>query len=94
MSHVDLTDLTSVFVDPNAYADEERFHAGCRVLRHDHPVVRVESDLYRPLWAITRHSDVLEIERDHEHFRDSPRPLLALAAVETLAEANRDQALR
>ena len=94
MSLADLTDLTRVFVDPDAYADEERFHAACRVLRREHPVIRVESELYRPFWAITRHADVLEIERDHEHFRNSPRPLLAPAAVEALAEASGEQALR
>jgi hypothetical protein len=26
----DVFDLTKVFVDPTAYADEERFHAACR----------------------------------------------------------------
>ena len=81
-------------MDPKAYADEERFRAACRVLRREHPVIRVESELYRPFWAVTRHADVLEIERDQEHFRNAPRPLLALAAVEALAEANGDQALR
>ena len=88
MAVTDLADLTSVFVDPTAYADEERFHAACRVLRREHPVVRVESDVYRPFWAITRHADVLEIERDNEHFRSAPRPLLVPAAMEAMAEAN------
>lgn len=88
MSTTDLADLTSVFVDPTAYADEERFHAACRVLRREHPVARVESERYRPFWAITRHADVLDVERDHEHFRNAPRPLLVPAAMEALAEAN------
>src|SRR4051812_35863618 len=57
VSLTDLTDLTNVFVDPTAYADEERFHDACRVLRREHPVVRVESERYRPFWAITRHAD-------------------------------------
>jgi cytochrome P450 len=94
VSLTDLTDLTRVFVDPTAYADEERFHAACRVLRRQRPVVRVESERYRPFWAVTRHIDVHEVERDHEHFRNAPRPLLALAATEALAEANGDQVLR
>jgi cytochrome P450 len=90
-----LSDLTSVFVDPAAYADDERFHAACRVLRREHPVVRVESERYRPFWAITRHADVLDVERDNEHFRNAPRPLLVPAAMEARAEANAGgQALR
>src|SRR5437868_10379068 len=88
MSLTDLTDLTNVFVDPTAYADEERFHAACRVLRREHPVVRVESERYRPFWAVTRHADVLDVERDHEHFLNAPRPVLVPAVNEALAEAN------
>jgi cytochrome P450 len=88
MSLTDLSDLTSVFADPTAYADEERFHAACRVLRRERPVVRVESERYRPFWAVTRHADVMDVERDHEHFRNKPRPLLTPAALEALAEAN------
>ena len=94
MSATDLADLTTVFVDPTAYADEARFHAACRVLRREHPIIRVESDLYRPFWAITRHADVLDVERDHEHFRNAPRPLLALAAMEARAEAGGGPMLR
>ncbi len=74
MSLADLTHLSKVFVDPGAYADEERFHAACRVLWREQPVIRVESERYRSFWAVNRHADVLEIERDHEHFRNSPRP--------------------
>jgi cytochrome P450 len=93
MSLTDVTDLARVFVDPTAYADEERFHSACRVLRRERPVVRVESERYRPFWAVTRHADVLDVERDNEHFRNAPRPLLVPAANEALAAAS-GQALR
>jgi cytochrome P450 len=94
MSLTDVADLAGVFVDPTAYADEERFHAACRVLRREHPVVRVESERYRPFWAITRHADVLDVERDHQHFRNAPRPLLVPAVMEERAEAGGGQILR
>src|SRR6202022_4511371 len=83
-----MADLTDVFVDPTAYADEERFHEACRVLRRERPVARVESDGYRPFWVVTRHADVMDVERDHEHFLNAPRPLLAPAAAEAVAEAS------
>lgn len=94
MSVTNLSQLAEVFVDPTAYAEDERFHAACQILRREHPVIRVESDIYRPFWAITRHADVLEIERDNEHFLNAPRPLLAPAAVEALAEAGNGPMLR
>ncbi len=58
------------------------------VLRREQPVVRVESERYRPFWAVTRHADVLDVERDHEHFRNAPRPLLVPAVMEARAEAS------
>jgi cytochrome P450 len=86
-----MSDLTDVFVDPTAYADEERFHEACRVLRRERPVARVESEEYRPFWAITRHPHVMEVERDNEHFRNAPRPLLVPAVAEAALEANGGQ---
>lgn len=94
MGTTNLSDLAEVFVNPTAYADEERFHAACRVLRREHPVIKVESELYRPFWAITRHADVLDVERDNEHFRSAPRPLLVRAAMEERAEAGGGPMLR
>jgi cytochrome P450 len=89
-----MSDLTDVFVDPTAYANEERFHEACRVLRRERPVARVESERYRPFWAITRHADVMEIERDHQHFRNAPRPVLVPAAAEAVLKSNGGQMLR
>ncbi len=89
------TDPTRVFVDPQAYADEARFHEACDRLRREQPVAWVEeSEDYRPFWAITRHADVQEIERDNVHFLNAPRPLLAKKAAEALAEASGGQMLR
>ena len=37
---------------------------------------------YRPFWAITKHADIMAIERDNELFISEPRPLLATAAAD------------
>lgn len=89
-----MTDPAQVFVDPTAYADEDRFHEACAILRRDRPVVRVESERYRPFWAITRHADVLDVERDNEHFRNWPRPVLVPSASEAMVEASGGSTLR
>ncbi|MGV0801405.1 cytochrome P450, partial [Mycolicibacterium elephantis] len=34
---------------------------------------------YRPFWAITKHADIMDIERDNELFTNSPRPVLVTA---------------
>ncbi len=57
-----------VFVDPSAYADEERFHEATTLLRRESPVHWVDEPDYRPFWAITRHADVMDVERDNARF--------------------------
>jgi len=68
-----------VFTDPTAYADDERFHAACALLRREAPVHRVEVEGFNPFWAITRHADVMEIERQHDKWLNEPRPILGPA---------------
>lgn len=70
-----------VFTDPSAYADTERFHAACALLRRDSPVTRVDTDGFEPFWAITKHDDVLDIERQPELWLSAPRPALGPKAL-------------
>jgi cytochrome P450 len=65
-----------VFCDPTAYADEERFYEACALLRREDPVHRVEADGFNPFWAMTKHEDVLNIERDNVGWLAAPRPAL------------------
>jgi cytochrome P450 len=74
-----------VFLDPTAYADEERFHRATTLLRQTSPVHWVEGPGYRPFWALTRHADIMEVERDNHRFLSAPRPLLATEVAEQLA---------
>ncbi|HWE65295.1 MAG TPA: cytochrome P450 [Acidimicrobiales bacterium] len=74
-----------VFIDPGAYADEARFHQATTLLRRESPVHWVQGPGYRPFWALTRHADVMEVERDNHRFLSAPRPLLATEAAEQLA---------
>lgn len=68
-----------VFANPQAYADEPRLHAALTHLRANAPVSWVEVPNYRPFWAITKHADIMEIERASTLFTNSPRPVLATA---------------
>jgi cytochrome P450 len=76
-----ITDLTieeagKVFTDPAAYADQQRFHIACALLRREAPVHRVEVAGFNPFYAVTKHADVMEIERQHDRWLNAPRPLL------------------
>ncbi|MFG1615128.1 cytochrome P450 [Nonomuraea wenchangensis] len=74
---------------PAAYTDEARLHEALALLRRESPVRRVEADGYRPFWAVTRHADVLEIERDNALWLSAPRPVLRRAEVDAALEAHR-----
>src|SRR5580698_1236524 len=88
-SDLNVESAGQVFVDPTAYADEARFHAATTLLRHQSPVHWVDGgDDYRSFWALTRHADVMEVERDNHRFLSAPRPLLATIAAEQLAESH------
>jgi cytochrome P450 len=79
-------DAARVLANPQAYADEAKLHAALAHCRKHAPVSWVDVPGYRPFWAITKHADIMEIERQNDLFTNDPRPLL------TIAEA--DDALR
>ncbi|TNY38410.1 cytochrome P450 [Thermomonospora catenispora] len=79
--------------DPTAYTDEARLHEALALLRREDPVHWVEAPGYRPFWAITKHEDVLEIERDNELFLSAPRPMLMTAELEELQRRQREQGM-
>jgi cytochrome P450 len=67
--------------DPATYADEARLHDSLSLLRHAEPVCWVDPlPEINPFWAVTKHADVLEIERNNLIFHNAPRPLLAPAS--------------
>ena len=45
---------------------------------------------YRPFWAITKHADIMAIERDNELWISGPRPLLAPAAGDDAMKAQQE----
>ncbi|HSA41747.1 MAG TPA: cytochrome P450, partial [Mycobacterium sp.] len=66
----------AMLADPQAYTDEQRLHAGLTRLRATAPVAWVEVPDYAPFWAITKHADIMEIERANDIFTNYPRPVL------------------
>src|SRR6201997_5746476 len=76
-----------VFADPLAYTDDRRLHAALTHLRANAPVSWVDVPNYHPFWAITKHADVMDIERDNMLFTNWPRPVLATKEGDELQAA-------
>ena len=68
--------IDAAIADPRTYADQSRLHGLFSGLRKEDPVHWTEPDGYRPFWAITRHADVMEVERQSSVFMSAPRTAL------------------
>src|ERR1700730_16782780 len=79
-----VTEAGLALTDPEAYADEARLHQALALLRREAPVSWVGAPGVDPFWAVTRHADIMEIERNHTLFHNAPRPLLATSEMDVL----------
>jgi cytochrome P450 len=79
MSTPTMDGAARLLADPMAYTDEPKLHAALAHLRANAPVSWVEVPKYRPFWAITKHADIMDIERENTLFTNWPRPVLTTA---------------
>ena len=82
-----MDEAAKVFANPIAYTDEAGLHAALTHLRADAPVCWVDVPGYRPFWAITKHADIMEIERGNTLFTNAPRPVLMTSESDELQAA-------
>ena len=82
-----MDDAARVLAMPQSYADEAKLHVALAHLRKHAPVSWVDVEGYRPFWAITKHADIMDIERQNDLFTNDPRPLLAIAEADDVLRA-------
>lgn len=70
-----ITDYAAV-ADPRTSGDERQLLALLDDMRRNAPVAWVEPPGFRPFWAITRHADIMELERQNDRFLNGPRAVL------------------
>jgi cytochrome P450 len=58
------------------YGNLEQQHALFSMLRREDPVHWTEPDGYRPFWTVSKHKDVMEIEKQNDKFINAPRTKL------------------
>lgn len=76
-----------LLADPQTYTDEHRLHGALTHLRANAPVSWVSVSNYQPFWAITKHADVMDIERENMLFTNWPRPVLTTVQGDEQAAA-------
>jgi len=69
--------VDDAIVNPDVYATPEDAHALFTILRRDDPLRYMEPEGFRPFWSVTKHADILEIERRSDIFVNSLRTYLS-----------------
>ena len=61
---------------PETYTDEKKLHEIFTFMRKEDTISWVEPEEYSPIWAVTKHSDIVEIEKQNDFFINDPRTTL------------------
>ena len=66
-------EIAANVVDPKAYAGETAVQNALTWLRREMPVGLAEVEGYDPFWVVTKHADILTVERQNDLFHNSDR---------------------
>ena len=66
-------DLSNIIVDPLSYQDGDAVDEAFKAIRRDTPFAKAQADEYDNFWVVSRHADVMEIEKQAAIFQNSPR---------------------
>ncbi len=80
-------DLAIDIVDPYAYADGTRVDKAFARLRAENPLGVAKPDGFEPFWVVTKHKDILAVERQNDIFHNGDK-------ATTLVDINTDTAVR
>ncbi|MBA59778.1 MAG: cytochrome P450 [Gammaproteobacteria bacterium] len=69
-------------VEHSTYANETYYHAITADMRKKNTLVRIETDDYKPFWAVTKHADIIEVERQNALFTNTLNSVLETKETE------------
>ncbi|MBI1238021.1 MAG: cytochrome P450 [Alphaproteobacteria bacterium] len=67
-------DIADTIVDPKAYAEQKRVDEAFKTLRREMPLAVAQPKDFDPFWVVTKHADILEVERQNDLFHNGDRP--------------------
>ena len=66
--------IADTIVDPKAYADQARIDGAFTWLRENAPLEVAQPEGFDPFWVVSRHADILEVERQNDLFHNGDHP--------------------
>jgi cytochrome P450 len=79
---MDVHEAALFVISPDGHTDDDGLQKAFALLRAVAPVFWCEPPGVRPLWLITRHADVMAVERKGAPFAAAPRSFLSSEAGE------------
>ncbi len=67
------SDMGELLTDPRSFARPNEVHEALTWLRANQPVSQVVNERYEPFWLVTKHQDVMDVERQANIFRNGDR---------------------
>ena len=87
--------LYTDIVKPSTFANDAYFQALSAGIRKNDPLAWIETESHKPFWVVSKHSDILEIERQHDKFLNTAQSVLQSKKVEKqIEESGQGQLLR
>lgn len=77
------SELDEAIASGKTYGDLQTHHALFTRLRAEDPVHWTEPAGYRPFWTVSRHADIIEVERHHDRFINKMRTKLLSSEFES-----------
>ena len=86
----DILNIDRAMADPALYAAPERYYPLFQHLRQHEPVRWTAPEGFNPFWLVSRHADIMEVERQPLRFLNAPRAILTPSAVEQAMAESRE----
>ncbi|MBO6635256.1 cytochrome P450 [Parvibaculum sp.] len=66
-------EIAQTIIDPKAYADGARVDDAFARLRKEMPFAQAQPEGFDPFWVVTKHADILAVERQNDLFHNGDR---------------------
>jgi cytochrome P450 len=78
--------IDNAIASGKVYSNPDEKHALFAQLRRDDPIHWTEPEGYRPFWTVSKHADIINIERQSDRFLNEPRSRLVSIEFEKRVE--------